>query len=212
MTNKLIKMKTKSSFNQESRKAFLEELHGHQADESWQSAVAQDEPWALTHEAKRLSKSSLLDERQQADSLSNKLKEQGFVSRADKIRKLREARQNRAKLMVLASTESTVEASRQLENCDIEVFNNPKLALEAIKLRDFSAYIIDFDLPLANGLQFMTSIHHQDFEHRALVILVAKDITPEMIKQGRTLSVNHWLIPDDLEKKLAGAVAQLKDP
>lgn len=184
---KMIPIREKKDLNEDSRNAFLEQLHGRQekADGLWLRAATKGEPWAILNQYKQSLKSSLLDERQDAEAALKSIKGERYLSRREKLKRIKEARLKRPTLLITEDKGISL-ACQGVENLGLIEFNNPKIALEHLKHESTEVMIIDFDLPLANGLQFLHSVPIE-LRETMWIVCLAKAVTSDMIKLYRWL-------------------------
>ena len=194
--------------NEQSRAAFLKDLYGESSERDWAAAAEAKEPWALKKVHKDKEKSSLLDERQEAEELEAQLIESGMSPRKAKLAKLKKAADLKC-VFLLSVDPQTLSLAESLP-IELTIQKNPKQALEALKQKNYDLVIIDFELPIANGLQFLNTVRaSDDWKLESPVVMITKQVTPAMVKHGQSLRVNKWLVASELKINLAKTLGEL---
>lgn len=194
--------------NEQSRAAFLKDLYGESSEGDWAAAAEAKEPWALKKVHKDKEKSSLLDERQEAEELEAQLIENGMSPRKAKLAKLKKAADLKC-VFLLSVDPQTLSLAESLP-IELTIQKNPKQALEALKQKNYDLVIIDFELPIANGLQFLNTVRaSDDWKLESPVVMITKQVTPAMVKHGKSLRVNKWLVASELKINLAKTLGEL---
>lgn len=201
MSGKVLKIeKKKRDPNQLSRQAFLQELMEQDASQ-WRQALEAGEHWALARKAKRFPET----DREMEDR-------KGFVSRKAKLKQLKEAK-NRKKhslFYVGNEPESITQIAEDLKNFSFAHTGNPKQALEILNHKTFSVIILEYDLPLANAIQFLNTYKtSRSIEEQVVAILVPENTPSSSKKMAAQLGVKIWLEKPYSEDVLTKCIRRL---
>ncbi len=162
----------------------------------WQQAENQGETWAL---ARRIR----LQEQKQPASAQQKTKDVisdkvsgGFISRRQKLIDLKKAKKiHHYTALYIGNDPQTIEGlTSLLDDFECEHTGNPKQALEILSHKTFTSIIIEYDLPMANAIQFLNTFGtFCSLNEQIVAILVPKTVDPSNKKIAARLGVKLWL-------------------
>ena len=87
-----------------------------------------------------------------------------------------------------------VSAIEELDGVETIEAENGAEALKALPHHTFDLLIIDINMPVINGLEFVNFIKHHEFYKRIPIIIISTDRGEEDVKRALVLGANRYFI------------------
>ena len=94
-------------------------------------------------------------------------------------------------------------------NYDYAEAENGKDALSKLTGQKIDCFIVDFNMPEMNGIEFIKAIRQKPEYNKTPVIILTTESDSELIEQGKSAGANAWLVKPFEKDKLLDVVGKL---